>query len=257
MPRPRKQTVDWFPHYVTNGKTKFVLRSRFGMAGIGAWWNILELLCRTPGHAYYCVKSLEWQFLVAEMGLSEVETEEFIKCLVDLEAIDADLWSKRVIWCQHLVDEIGDAYKNRNAKLPIKPGDNPAEQADEGITTSRNGITRADNPQTTRQDTTLQDKRLEEVCLSSDEVFEVATKEKIQVSAGEIEAACEKYTPEWVKESLKIAGDKRKQWGYVAAVLKTCLAEGHAPGQKRPQATDRASPTAKYTNGKFSHLVNR
>ena len=254
MPRPRKQTVDWFPHYVSAGKTKFVLRSRFGMAGLGAWWSMLELLCRTPGHAYSCIKSLEWQFLVAEMGLSEVETEDFMKCLVDLEAIDADLWSQKTIWCQHLVDEIGDAYKNRSSELPVKPGDN-------AVSTGRNSIKPPDNPQTTRddnrrQDTTLQKTTEDESSLSSidqKEVLEIANKENIPIPKGELTKVCEKYSSEWVKEAINEAvSANKREWRYVVGVLKICLEEGHAPGQKRSQPSN---PNEKFKHGKFSHLV--
>ena len=93
--------------------------------------------------------------------------------------------------------------------------------------------------------------------LDDDDVLEIAKQEKIPVMPGEVAAACAKFSHEWVKGAIKeaVMHDKR-EWRYVAGVLKTCLAEGHAPGQKRPQTTDRASPTEKYTNGKLSHLVN-
>ena len=44
MARPRKQTVDYFPHYCKCGRTIFILENRFGNDGYAFWFKLLEIL---------------------------------------------------------------------------------------------------------------------------------------------------------------------------------------------------------------------
>jgi len=261
MPRPQKQTVDWFPHYVSSGKTKFVLRSRFGIAGIGVWWALLELLCRTPGHAYFCQKPADWQFLVAETGLSEGETEELLNCLVDLEAIDGDLWAKRIIWCQHLVDEISSAYKDRKAVLPVKPGNN-------GVLPPINGIKPADNPQITIDNITIDNTTKEttkekSLLLSSEntnddliKIFVDNVGDLTPLIDKAIRKAATEYPPSWVtdaiEEATKQPKDKRS-WKYVAGILKNWARDGRDEG---PPGKEREG-SDKFFKGPYGKLVQK
>lgn len=122
--RPSKETVDYFPHDAVGGKTLFILQNRFGNDGYAVWFKLLALLCRTPGHAYYCSKPTDWQFLVAEMALSVVETQTIMDCLAELEAIDPELWKEKIVWSQNLVNRLAPVYQNRKGSLPIKPNNN-------------------------------------------------------------------------------------------------------------------------------------
>jgi hypothetical protein len=140
MARPQKQTVDYFPHDAVAGKTLFILQSRFGNNGYAAWFKILALLCRTPGHFYDCNNPADWQFLVAETALSVPESQLVMDCLAELDAIDRELWAHRIIWSQNLVNRIADAYKDRKSPLPIKPHINVIKPPD-------NPIKPPDNPQ--------------------------------------------------------------------------------------------------------------
>jgi hypothetical protein len=122
--RPEKRTVDYFPHDAVPGKTIFILQSRFSNNGYAVWFKLLALLCRTPGHCFDARKPADWQFLVAEMALSPPETELILDCLAELDAIDPELWSHRLIWATNLLPRIADAYKDRKGKLPVKPAIN-------------------------------------------------------------------------------------------------------------------------------------
>ncbi len=136
--RPLKQTVDYFPHDAVGGKTLFILQSRFGNNGYAVWFKLLALLCRTPGHAYSCLKAPDWQFLVAEMALSPGETLTIVDCLAELEAIDPELWKEKVIWSQNLVNRLAPVYHERKTVIPIKPKIN-------GISPPINSINPVDN----------------------------------------------------------------------------------------------------------------
>lgn len=138
MARPQKQTVDYFPHdaHTQQNDTLTVLQNRFGNNGYAAWFKLLEKLASTDGHFIDCRTPAKWQVLIARLGIDEITTIEIMEILVEMQAIDFDLWQSRVIWCQHFVDNIAGVYKNRRQKIPLKPvitGNNPVFTPDNPI----------------------------------------------------------------------------------------------------------------------------
>lgn len=130
MSRPRKSTVDYFPHDTDAGssKTMFTLQSRFGNDGYAFWFKLLELLGRTEGHVYDYNNPADWQFMLAITLVNEDTANNILQTLVDLGAIDKNLAKKKVIWCQNFVDNVADAYKRRQVALPLRPGNSTTPQ---------------------------------------------------------------------------------------------------------------------------------
>ena len=52
--RKEKHTVDYFPFYVKDGRTLFILESKYGCKGTGFFTNVLRFLCLTPDH-HICI----------------------------------------------------------------------------------------------------------------------------------------------------------------------------------------------------------
>lgn len=123
MGRPRKQTVDYFPHYVsTDSKTKFILEQNWGNDGYAFWFKLLELLGRSDGHYFDCSTAADSKYLAALTRIDETTTKEILDTLADLGNIDKELWNERkVIWCQNFVDNLQDVYSKRTAVIPKKP----------------------------------------------------------------------------------------------------------------------------------------
>jgi len=144
MARPHKQTVDYFPHDANAyaGDTLTVLQSRFGNDGYAFWFKLLEKLASTDGHYLDCRNSTKWQLLLARTGVNEITGVEIMNLLVEMQAIDKELWESKLIWCQKLVDNIADVYKNRRREIPQKP-----------VITDNNPITTEDNALTTDEST--------------------------------------------------------------------------------------------------------
>lgn len=120
MARYQKQIVDYFPHVTKHGKTMFIIENKFGNDGYAFWFKLLELLGSADGHYFDCNKPASWEFLLAKTRVADNIAVQILQTLVHLEAIDADLWDKKVIWCQKFVDGIADAYSRRTNKLPTK-----------------------------------------------------------------------------------------------------------------------------------------
>lgn len=122
MARPSPNTVNYFPHYAKNGKTKTVLKQRFGHAGIACWWELLELLASSENHYYDASGDLNWHYLLSLFDISEETAHEFFNLLAILGNIDEHLWKyHRVIWCQKFCDNISDVYAKRKKETPSKP----------------------------------------------------------------------------------------------------------------------------------------
>ncbi|KKK95087.1 hypothetical protein LCGC14_2676310 [marine sediment metagenome] len=144
MARVQKDTVSYFPHDANacSGDTLTVLQSRFGNDGYAFWFKLLEKLAAADGHSLDVNNSTKWHLLLAKMGVNEITGVEIMNLLVEMQAIDKELWGSKVIWSQKLVDNISDVYKNRRRELPQIP-----------ISTNHNGITTEKKPITTVRST--------------------------------------------------------------------------------------------------------
>lgn len=123
MGRPRKQTVDYFPHFVsTDSRTRFILEQSWGNDGYAFWFKLLELLCRSEGHYYDLSEAANGKYLEALMKVDTETIGAILNTLADLGNIDRDLWEERkVVWCQSLVDNLQDVYSKRTVSAPVRP----------------------------------------------------------------------------------------------------------------------------------------
>lgn len=145
MARPKKQTVDYFPHIANSGKTIFILENQFGNDGYAFWFKTLELLATTDGHVIDTGNPSEWEFLIAKTRVSEDTAREILNLLGKLEAIDNELLQVGILWCQNLVDNVSDVYKKRKVNLPVRPEPNSFGQHKH----EQSGVSDDGNPSTT------------------------------------------------------------------------------------------------------------
>ena len=122
MARPKKQTVDYFPHYCTHKKTMFIIEQKYGNDGYAFWFKILELLGSTEGHFLELKNGIDWEFLMAKTKLDREKCIEILNLLANLGTIDKELWNENnVVWSDNFIENIRDAYRNRVVEIPSKP----------------------------------------------------------------------------------------------------------------------------------------
>lgn len=121
MTRPRKQTVDYFPHYCHHGKTMAILEQKFGNDGYAFWFKLLELLGSSEGHSIDCNESVSWEYLQSISRLESEKCEEILNLLARVQAIDAELWEEKIVWSENFVQGISQAYRNRVVETPPRP----------------------------------------------------------------------------------------------------------------------------------------
>jgi len=138
MARPKKQTVDYFPHFIKGGRTIFILESKFGNDGYAFWFKVLEILGGSEGHFYDCSNASNWEFLLAKTRVTDETAKDIIGVLIDLGKIDAELWNEhRVIWITNFLRNLSEVYRTRHTDLPSKPVFNAKKQEETPISTDK------------------------------------------------------------------------------------------------------------------------
>lgn len=144
MARTPKDTVDYFPHDAhasAESATLAVLEGQFGNDGYAFWFKLLETLACANGHFLEWIDGRRLQVFCGKVHITEDKGVEMLNLLVGMGGIDKELWvNNKVIWCQHLVDNLADVYGNRRRGIPLKPLSTPHNL----LTTCRNLITTPD-----------------------------------------------------------------------------------------------------------------
>ena len=239
MARPKKQTVEYFPHYVNSGKTMFILESNFGNDGYAFWFKILELLGMTEGHVYNCRNTADWEFLLAKTHVSEAIAYKILQKLADLDAIDAELWKNKLIWSDNFVRNLLPVYSNRKSDVPKKPVINSINDSTDELLpleTPRKEITTDKNTQSKVKESKVKESKGESRKTSSSNsdsknvyrCFEecgFGTLNKMLIEM--IDADIEIYTCDWVIEAMKEAIRQGKyKYSYVEGILRHWKTDG-------------------------------
>jgi hypothetical protein len=241
MARPKKQTVEYFPHFANSGKTIFILESNFGNDGYAFWFKVLELLGITDGHVYDCRNTANWEFLLAKTRVSEIIASSILQKLADLEAIDKELWKDKLIWSDNFVKNLLPLYSNRKSDLPKKPISTSRNPVDEGLLGVETPITEITTPQNT-QSKVNESKVKESKVENKVSVPETHTqsldlcKYYEQLKPGESIAAqlptlkiwIEKYGFDWTKEVIQICVSSKNKFivPWIEKVLQNWQSEG-------------------------------
>ena len=149
MARPKKQTVDYFPHSCKHGKTIFILQQRYQAKGYAFWFKLLEQLGGTDGHFLDLSKEDALEFLSAETWFSPTETLEVLDLLARIDAIDQKLWEKKIVWSDNFVKNIEGVYSKRTVPVPDKP-----------VSGVRNRISVVDNTQSKVKETRVEETKV-------------------------------------------------------------------------------------------------
>jgi len=116
MARPERNTIDYFPHILGEGKKMYFIETKYGNDGYATWYKILEKLGSTEYHYLNLNKVEEVMFLAAKCRVSEEMLILIINDLTKIGVFDTFLWDNKIIWCPQFIETIQDAYKKRNNK---------------------------------------------------------------------------------------------------------------------------------------------
>lgn len=121
MARPIKRTLDYFPHFVYEGKIKSLLEKKLGISGYACYYKIQERLADTDNQYIDLRDELTYEFFIGEINIDEDVIVSTIEYLVKLKYFDEELWSKKILWSERFIANTADAYSKRKTDVPMKP----------------------------------------------------------------------------------------------------------------------------------------
>jgi len=116
MARPERKTVDYFPHYISDGKKMFFIEHKYGNDGYATWFKILEILASTENHYLLLENEADILYVSAKCRVDPDKLISILDDLCKIEEINPIAWNKRVVWSDKLIDSIQDAYARRTNK---------------------------------------------------------------------------------------------------------------------------------------------
>lgn len=178
MGRPERHDADYFPFYVKDGKTLFILESKYGLQGIGFFTNLMRFLTRQTDHHICLKEESDRLYFFAQIRCPEDLGMDMIGLMVKTGKLDIKLWNENmVIVSQDLLDSLRDAYKNRNNSI-IEMDQIRLSYHGYSITYPDNPVTSPDKPQTKLKETKLKERKVKPQKTSLHEDFSISEKVK-------------------------------------------------------------------------------
>jgi len=119
--RPEKFTVDYFQHDCLPKETIKLLEINWKNDGYAFWYKLLETLGSSEGHYLNLNERGKMLLLSSKTFLNADQCTDILNTLSELEAINPDLWEKKIVWCQNFVKRISHLYGKRINGLPEPP----------------------------------------------------------------------------------------------------------------------------------------
>ena len=116
MARPERRNVDYFPHYLSEGKKMYLIEHKYGNDGYAVWFKLLETLATTNDHWLNLNDETNVMFMSAKCRVSEDVLFNILEDLSKLGEISSLLWKDKVVWSDKFIESIQDAYSRRNNK---------------------------------------------------------------------------------------------------------------------------------------------
>ena len=114
MARPEKHDVDYFPFYIKDGRTLFILESKYGCKGTGFFTNVMRFLCATPDHHFQLKDASDRLYFFAKTKCDEESGIDMLNIMANTRKIHTQLWfSGAVIVSEAHLESIKDAYRKR------------------------------------------------------------------------------------------------------------------------------------------------
>jgi hypothetical protein len=121
MAREQRKDVDYFPHGCIHGRKMHIIQKKYGNDGYASWFKLLEELGKANNHFIDISDETNLMFLSSVFDVDEVLTNEILKDLSKLGAIDKFLFENfKVIWSEKFCESIQDAYKKRKQRMFTK-----------------------------------------------------------------------------------------------------------------------------------------
>ena len=155
MARPERANADYFPFYAKDGRTLFLLESKYQCKGTGFFTNVMRFLTLETHHHVKIQEETDRLYFFSKCHCDEESALDMLNIMSKTGKINNELWQVRVIASQDLLDSLTEAYKNRKNKIISM-----AELIKKYISYPENPITSPENPVTSSNNTQRKGKEI-------------------------------------------------------------------------------------------------
>ncbi len=145
MARPERRDADYFPFYAKDGRTLFLLESKYQCKGTGFFTNVMRFLTMEENHHFCIADETDLMYFFSKCFCDEESGMDMLSIMTKTGKIDKDLWeNNKIIACQDLLDSLEDAYRKRKNNIitmeeirnsggrnPVKGGSKPQRKGKE------------------------------------------------------------------------------------------------------------------------------
>jgi hypothetical protein len=119
MARPERHDADYFPFFVKDGKTLYILETRYGLEGIGFFTNLMRFLTSQYDHHICVADEADRLYFFSQIHCPDEEKGmDMLNLMAKTGKIERELWTKkRVIVSPDLLNSLNGAYLNRKNKI--------------------------------------------------------------------------------------------------------------------------------------------
>jgi hypothetical protein len=117
MSRPERHDVDYFPFLAKDGRTLFILESKYECKGTGFFTNVLRFLSLQPDHHFSIADPSDRMYFFSKLKCDESAAEDMLSLMAMTGKLDAGLFELGVVVCEDLLKTISDAYRKRSNNI--------------------------------------------------------------------------------------------------------------------------------------------
>ena len=113
MGRPERHDVDYFPFYAKDGRTLFILESKYQCKGTGFFTNVLRFLALQTDHHFSIEDDADKLYFFSKTKVDDESGMDMLNIMVKTGKLDSELFDRGIIASEDFLDSIGDAYRKR------------------------------------------------------------------------------------------------------------------------------------------------
>ena len=242
MARPQRKNVDYFPHYISDGKKMYYIEQKYGNDGYASWFKILETLAKTDDHYINLNDQTELMFLAAKCRISEETLLNILTDLSKLGQINEEMWLVKIVWSDKFIESIQDAYSKRSNKC----------QSIEGLRVSLTslGILKGvEKPQSKVKETKAKERKQKKVYPTIDEFVKYGNEKAKEIGVILDQFKLKAKYISWSENDWKTLGDKAREISNWKSTLTNSIEYLKVDEKSNnPKATDTVYKTPKVFN---------
>jgi len=121
MARPKKNTVDYFPHDCIKFREITLVQKKFGSDGYRLYYQLMELLGRTPDHTLEYNSPIDKLYVADELRVEVDFLDEVFKFMYEIKILHQSSFKDGYLFSEELINRIETVYDKRKTEVPVPP----------------------------------------------------------------------------------------------------------------------------------------